>query len=73
MDRPQRIVAGLDVYKDTVFLCIMDSSKAKILERVYSTLTPSLADMCRDMETFGVTEAAMENTNCGDRGGYEAV
>ena len=62
MDRPQRRVAGLDVRKDTVFLCIMDNSKAKIFERVYSTYTPSLAEMRRDMVTFGVTEAAMEST-----------
>ncbi len=62
MDRPQRRVAGLDVHKDTVFLCIMDNSKAKIFEKVYSTYTPSLAEMRRDMVTFGVTEAAMEST-----------
>lgn len=62
MDRPQRRVAGLDVHKDTVFLCIMDNSKAKIFERVYSTYTPSLEEMRRDMVTFGVTEAAMEST-----------
>ncbi|MBR4265521.1 MAG: hypothetical protein IKQ46_05615 [Bacteroidales bacterium] len=29
MDRQQRIVAGLDVHKDTVFLCIMDNSEVK--------------------------------------------
>ncbi len=62
MDRPQRRVASLDVHKDTVFLCIMDNSKAKIFEKVYSTYTPSLAEMCRDMVSFGVTEAAMEST-----------
>ncbi len=34
MGRPQRIVAGLDVHKDTVFLCIRDNCKAKIFEKV---------------------------------------
>ena len=63
MDRQQRILAGLDVHKDTVFLCVIDSSKAKIFEKVYSTLTPSLEEMRRDMETCGVSEAAMESTS----------
>jgi hypothetical protein len=34
MGRPQRILTGLDVHKDTVFLCIRDNSKAKIFEKV---------------------------------------
>lgn len=58
----QRIVAGLDVHKDTVFLCIIGQDEAKIFEKTYGTLTPELRQMCQDMVDRGVTEAAMEST-----------
>ncbi|MDY3268822.1 MAG: IS110 family transposase, partial [Phocaeicola sp.] len=41
MNRPNRIVAGLDVHKDSVFLCIIDDS-GKIFEHKYGVLTPDL-------------------------------
>ena len=61
MDR-ERIVAGLDVHKDTIYLCIMRQDEAIIFEKTYGTLTPELDEMCRDMLSRGVTEAAMEST-----------
>lgn len=57
-----RIVAGLDVHKDSVFLCIMEGSGTLIFQNKYSTLTPELRQMCQDMLRHGVTEAAMEST-----------
>ena len=57
-----RIVGGLDVHKDTIYLCIMRQDEAIIFEKTYSTLTPELEQMCADMLFHGVSEAAMEST-----------
>lgn len=61
MDR-QRTVAGLDVHKDSIYLCVMDCDEVIIFHHVYGTLTPDLHQMCVDMISHGVTEAAMEST-----------
>lgn len=61
MDR-NRIVAGLDVHKDSVFLCIMRYDEAIIFEKTYGTLTTQLRQMRDDMLGHGVTECAMEST-----------
>ena len=57
-----RTVAGLDVHKDTIYLCIMGHDEAIIFEKTYGTLTPDLRQMCSDMVERGVTECAMEST-----------
>lgn len=41
MDR-NRIVAGLDIHKDSVYLCIMRYDVAIIFEKTYGTLTTQL-------------------------------
>ena len=61
MDR-NRTVAGLDVHKDSIYLCIMGHDEAIIYEKTYGVLTPELRQMCQDMVERGVTEAAMEST-----------
>ncbi len=61
MDR-NRIVAGLDVHKDSIFLCIMRHDEAIIFEKTYGTLTTQLRQMRADMLMHGVTECAMEST-----------
>ena len=61
MDR-KRTVAGLDVHKDSIYLCIMQEGGSIILEKTYGTLTPELRQMCLDMLESGVVEAAMEST-----------
>ncbi len=61
MDR-NRTVAGLDVHKDSIYLCIMGHDEAIIFEKIYGVLTPDLRQMCNDMVERGVTEAAMEST-----------
>lgn len=57
-----RTVAGLDVHKDTIYLCIMGHDEAIIFEKTYGTLTPDLRQMCSDMVERGVLECAMEST-----------
>ena len=61
MDR-NRTVAGLDVHKDSIYLCIMGHDETIIFENKYGVLTPDLRQMCNDMVERGVTEAAMEST-----------
>ncbi len=61
MDR-NRTVAGLDVHKDSIYLCIMGHDEAIIFEKTYGVLTPEPRQMCDDRENRGVTEAAMEST-----------
>ncbi len=61
MDR-NRIVAGLDVHKDSVYLCIMRYDEAIIFEKTYGTLTTQLIQMRDDMLGHGVMECAMEST-----------
>ena len=56
-----RAVCGLDVHKDTVYLCIL-CSDGLIFEKVYGVLTHQLRDMCHDMLIRGVTEVTMEST-----------
>ena len=61
MDR-NRTVAGLDIHKDSIYLCIMRHDETIIFENKYGVLTPDLRQMCKDMAERGVTEAAMEST-----------
>ena len=62
MNRPNRTVAGLDVHKDSVFLCVVNDS-GKIFECKYGVLTPDLDRMSSDMQRYGVSELAMESTS----------
>ena len=57
-----RSICGLDVYKDSVFLCILCET-GEIFEIVYGVLTHQLHSMCCDMKRHGVTEVSMESTN----------
>lgn len=57
-----RVVAGLDVHKDTIYLCIMGYEGKIIFEKTYGTLTPELRQMRDDMVMYGVSETAMEST-----------
>lgn len=62
MDR-NRTVAGLDVHKDSVYLCIMGHDEKIIYQKTYGVLTPELRQMRDDMLGLGVTECAMESTS----------
>ena len=57
-----RTVCGLDVHKDSVFLCILCET-GEIFENVYGVLTHQLHVMCRDMKKHSVTEVSMESTS----------
>ena len=57
-----RTVCGLDVHKDSVYLCILHGS-GEIFENVYGVLTFQLRDMRRVMQSHDVTEVKMESTS----------
>ena len=57
-----RTVAGLDVHKDSVYLCIMGHDESIIFQKTYGVLTPALRQMRDDMLCRGVKECAMEST-----------
>ena len=56
-----RAVCGLDVHKDSVFLCILCET-GEIIEKVYGVLTHQLREMRRMMQSHGVSEVTMEST-----------
>lgn len=57
-----RVVAGLDIHKDSVYLCIRNTCGAIIFENKYGVLTTDIRQMREDMQSYGVKEAAMEST-----------
>ena len=57
-----RAVCGLDVHKDSVFLCILCET-GEIIEKVFGVLTFQLEDMRRLMQSYGVVDVTMESTS----------
>ena len=57
-----RVVCGLDVHKDSVYLCIL-SSTGEIVEKVFGVLTFQLAKMRDLMLKHHVQEVGMESTS----------
>ena len=57
-----RSVAGLDVHKDSIYLCILRENGEKI-EKVYGVLTPELDSMRDFMVSNDVGDVAMESTS----------
>ena len=57
-----RIVCGLDVHKDSIYLCIL-SSTGEILEQIFGVLTTQLEEMRDLMLKYNVQEVGMESTS----------
>ena len=57
-----RIACGLDVHKDSIYLCIL-SSTGEILEQVFGVLTTQLEEMRDLMIKYNVQEVGMESTS----------
>ena len=56
-------VCGLDVHKDSVFACILDSQGKKVFEQRFGTLTSELTKLRDTMVEYGSGRAAMESTS----------
>lgn len=57
-----RIVCGLDVHKDSVFVCILNENGDKF-ESKYGVLTPDLEELHKLLLDHGVKEVTMESTS----------
>lgn len=57
-----RIVCGLDVHKDSIYLCIL-SGTGEIFEKVFGVLTDQLEEMRDLMLAHHVQEVGMESTS----------
>ena len=55
-------VCGLDVHKDSVYLCIL-SEFGELIEKVFGVLTYQLEEMCDLMLHHHVVEVSMESTS----------
>jgi transposase len=53
---------GLDVHKDSVFMCILTDSGDKF-EGVFGTLTPELERLRQELSAHHVREVALESTS----------
>lgn len=59
---PMKRVCGLDVHKDSIFVCILDEDGI-IYQNKFGVLTPELEQMAGVMHSNGVQEVAMESTS----------
>lgn len=57
-----RAVCGLDVHKDSVYLCVL-SEGGELFEKVFGVLTVQLEEMVKMMRLHHVEEVSMENTS----------
>ena len=57
-----RHVCGLDVHKDSVFVCILNE-KGVVFQEKFGVLTPELERMVGVIMEHGVTEVGMESTS----------
>jgi transposase len=55
--------SGLDVHKGSIYACIIDEKRKKILEKRYGTLTPDLQELKDTLLKYGVKGVAMESTS----------
>ena len=55
-------VCGLDVHKDSIFVCIL-GDEGIIYQNKFGVLTPELEQMAAEMHSNGVQEVAMESTS----------
>ena len=59
---PMKRVCGLDMHKDSVFVCIMDESGV-IFRETFGVLTCDLENMAKKFSEHYVMEVAMESTS----------
>ena len=57
-----RTVCGLDVHKDSVFVCILNENGIFFQEK-FGVLTPDLERMVAALHEYDTTEVCMENTS----------
>lgn len=61
--KENKVVGGLNVHKDNVYLCIIDSECNILFEAKFKSFTDKLQEMTELMVSYGVSEVAMESTS----------
>ena len=59
---PMRTVCGLDVHKDSVFVCILNENGILFQEK-FGVLTTDLEHLVESIHEYGATEVCMESTS----------
>ena len=59
---PMRQVCGLDVHKDSVFVCILNENGV-VFQDKFGVLTPELEQMAAKLQELDVSEVCMESTS----------
>ncbi len=59
---PMRQVCGLDVHKDSVFVCILNE-KGVVFQEKFGVLTPELEQLAAKLQELDVGEVCMESTS----------
>jgi transposase len=59
---PMRQVCGLDVHKDSVFVCILNE-KGIVFQEKFGVLTPELERLAAKLQELDVSEVCMESTS----------
>ena len=57
-----KAACGLDVHKDSIYLCILHSD-GELFEQVFGVLTFQLEEMCKLLQKHHVSEVTMESTS----------
>ena len=57
-----KAACGLDVHKDSIYLCILHSD-GELFEQVFGVLTFQLEEMCKLLQKHYVSEVTMESTS----------
>ena len=57
-----KAVCGLDVHKDSIYLCILHPD-GELFEQVFGVLTFQLHEMCKLLKKHHVSEVSMESTS----------
>ena len=57
-----RHVCGLDVHKDSVFVCIINEDGI-VFQAKFGVLTPDLEQLAETLQQYDVGEACMESTS----------
>ena len=60
--KPMRTVCGLDVHKDSIFVCILNE-KGILFQDKIGVLTPDLEQLVKVLHEHAVTEVCMESTS----------
>ena len=60
--KPMRTVCGLDMHKDSIFVCILNEKGIQFQDKI-GVLTPDLEQLVKVLHEHAATEVCMESTS----------